>query len=376
MTYLKVVLLSLVSDRDPHDAYRLIPFRPLPSPQVPFSPGLKTASLPRPWATSELKQIMLELDGRTAEEAMKVLRYRAPSRAERVGRRRRGSRRCVRIAAGSARGLGSAKPAVECDLVLSSGFLAFGSHSGFLKAAQDEGVRVMGVMGTSAGALTGSLFCAGYSADEILRETTRDPPWKLLRLNLCFWEEGWGLFSLEAVVERLRELLPPTFEDLDRDFACAVLSSEGAYTVLDSGALPEAVAASAAIPFLFTRVPIPGREDVGPFYDGGAKERIGLKPWRARIAALDGANGDERGNPQRLALVHLIQKSFGPLSGNDETSPDQDNFKLVTSPKSGVTFLSLGDYGAQYEGAQARTRDAIAELRRLMVKKGLERKKS
>jgi predicted acylesterase/phospholipase RssA len=51
--------------------------------------------------------------------------------------------------------------------VLSSGFLAFASHSGFLKAVEAAGLHVSGVMGTSAGALSGSLYCAGYSPDSV-----------------------------------------------------------------------------------------------------------------------------------------------------------------------------------------------------------------
>lgn len=53
------------------------------------------------------------------------------------------------------------------DLVLSSGFLAFASHSGFLKAVNEAEVNVGGVMGTSAGALSGSLYSAGYSPKKV-----------------------------------------------------------------------------------------------------------------------------------------------------------------------------------------------------------------
>ena len=53
------------------------------------------------------------------------------------------------------------------DVVLSSGFLAFASHSGFLKAIDSAGLAVGGIMGTSAGALTGSLYSAGYSPEEV-----------------------------------------------------------------------------------------------------------------------------------------------------------------------------------------------------------------
>lgn len=95
-----------------------------------------------------------------------------------------------------------------------------------------------------------------------------------------------GVLSFDGVIERLREVLPPTFEDLEREFAvshlggrvglrqgshtCLVLAllppalqvgvvnSKGEYMVIDSGPLPEAVAASAAIPVLFQSVNIPG----------------------------------------------------------------------------------------------------------------------
>ena len=43
------------------------------------------------------------------------------------------------------------------DVVLSSGFLAFANHAGFLQAVEDAGLDVRGVMGTSAGALSGSV---------------------------------------------------------------------------------------------------------------------------------------------------------------------------------------------------------------------------
>ncbi len=54
-----------------------------------------------------------------------------------------------------------------CDLVLSSGFLAFAYHAGFLEAVAEAGISVRGVMGTSSGALSGSLYCAGYTPLEV-----------------------------------------------------------------------------------------------------------------------------------------------------------------------------------------------------------------
>ena len=42
-------------------------------------------------------------------------------------------------------------------------------------------------------------------------------------------------------------------------FACAVVTRNGKHLLTDKGSLPEAVAASAAVPFLFAGVDIPGQ---------------------------------------------------------------------------------------------------------------------
>ena len=87
------------------------------------------------------------------------------------------------------------------DLVLSSGWLGFALHSGVIQAIEDAGLRVSAVMGTSSGALAGSLYAAGYSPTAVARELSRVPPIRLLRRNARTWE---GFFVLDGVVNRLR----------------------------------------------------------------------------------------------------------------------------------------------------------------------------
>ena len=48
-----------------------------------------------------------------------------------------------------------------------------------------------------------------------------------------------------------RDLLPATFEELDRDFVVGAVDARGRHVLLDSGPLPEAVAASACVPLVF-----------------------------------------------------------------------------------------------------------------------------
>ena len=274
------------------------------------------------------------------------------------------------------------------DLVLSSGFLAFANHAGFLQAVDDAGLPVRGIMGTSAGALAGSLYAAGLSPAQLSHELRRVAPVKYLRPSLRPWR---GLASLDGVVERLRDLLPATFEELEVDFAVGVVdASTGRHVVVDSGPLPEAVAASAAIPCVFAPLCIPGAEG-GPFADGGVVDRTGLSAWRESRRARRRAVVGERQQQQRrrpavalreraasdasgcssssssqeqqqqhpAALVHLIHRS-SQLSGNDDLPEGRGDVLVVRSPRAGVSFFSLGDFDGQRAAARERAAPVAA----------------
>jgi hypothetical protein len=242
--------------------------------------------------------------------------------------------------------------------VLSSGFLAFANHCGFLQAVEDVGLPVNGIMGTSAGALIGSMYAAGYSPREIVAEFARYAPIERLRCHGRPWE---GLLSMEPLIRELHSLLPPSFSGLQQDFACGVVAADGRHVLLDRGNLPAAVTASAAIPVVFHPVPVPDRPE-GPFIDGGIKCRIGLDLWRQHRYGADAAAAAP-------AVVHLISRS-SPFSGNDSTAGlVRQNAVVVKSPKSGVSFWSYGDYEAQFEAARQR---ALPVLRQLLESQGVE----
>lgn len=51
-----------------------------------------------------------------------------------------------------------------------------------------ESVEISGIMGTSAGALTGSLLAAGYTPDEVEYELARVAPMEYLSPNPQLWQ--------------------------------------------------------------------------------------------------------------------------------------------------------------------------------------------
>jgi predicted acylesterase/phospholipase RssA len=174
-------------------------------------------------------------------------------------------------------------------------------------------------------------------------------------------DEPWGgVLRLDGAIARLRELLPATFEDLPRKFACGVVDHRtGKHHTLSSGPLPEAVAASMAIPCLFRAVAVPGAPGGASgarFADGGKADRVGLRPWRAGAFSP----------PGRTTLCHVIARS-SPFSGDDDVDaavaaapPGAGAVLLVRSPKSEQSLLGLSDFAPQFRTARARAAAALA----------------
>lgn len=218
------------------------------------------------------------------------------------------------------------------DLVLSSGFLAFARHNGVIAALQQRGEAIDAVCGTSSGAVVGALFAAGYDAVGIQRALSGRRPTSLMRPSPTPWR---GLCRLDAFVRHLATLLPPTFADLQRPLALGVVAPGGAHVLLTEGPLPQAVAASCAMPGVFEPIVVGD----AAYRDGGAADRLGLDAWRAW-------------RPGRSAIAHQVRRTAGkdlPLDLHDVT--------LVQTPRSGASFLSLGDYAGQVVA----TRDLVLD---------------
>ena len=220
------------------------------------------------------------------------------------------------------------------DLVLSSGFLAFARHLGFLRAIEDAGLEVDGVCGTSSGALIGALWASGMSVDAIGAELTSEPPSGMLQGHWRIWR---GLFLFDRALARLSELLPPTFADLPRPFAAGVRGPDRRHALLTSGSLPAAVAASCAMPVVFVPVEVDGVR----YQDGGAVDRLGIDAWR-------------RWRGERPTVVHWVDRTAGK-----EDHVDVGDAVVAQTPRSGASFWNLGDVDGQREEARALTAAAL-----------------
>lgn len=233
---------------------------------------------------------------------------------------------------------------MKADLVLSSGFLAFAEHAGFLAAVEEAGVEVTGVCGTSSGALAGVGVAAGLGRDELLDRLFSRPPIAFLRPSWTPWR---GLASLGGVLELLREVLPPRFEDLPVPFGVGVVNERGEAELITEGPLPEAVAASMAIPRIFLPIQVQERT----LADGGVVDRTGLEAWRQHRA----------GAPVVLHLLESTGSRFGGTAREGDPGDDDPTVTVVRSPRSGASFFTLGDMQGRFDATRARTAAVISD---------------
>ncbi len=148
-----------------------------------------------------------------------------------------------------------------------------------------------------------------------------------------------GLFSLASMIEELSRMLPATFEDLPKPLAVGVMTEDGGHRLLSSGPLPQAVAASCAIPWMFAPVSIAGEA----FADGAWVDRTALQPWRGW-------------RPGRTAVVHIVESS-------GERDPDPQDQPFFRSPRSGASIFGHGDVRARFEQTRAAARSRLGELK-------------
>lgn len=130
--------------------------------------------------------------------------------------------------------------------------------------------------------------------------------------------------------EFLRPHLPERFEDLPIPFAAGVVRGKQ-HRLLTSGPLLPAVLASCAMPLVFHPVRVQGQW----CQDGGAADRLGLQAWRAW-------------RPGRQAWAHQVARTAGV-----DVPSDLTGITLISTPRSGASFVSLGDFAGQLQQAKA-----------------------
>ncbi|WP_438710761.1 patatin-like phospholipase family protein [Aquimarina muelleri] len=201
---------------------------------------------------------------------------------------------------------------IKVGLVLSGGGAKGLAHIGALKIIEESGVRIDYIGGTSMGAIVGALYASGYNAAELdsifkavdFNAFIQD---ELPRAAKTFYErEDSEKYVVSLPFDKFKIDLPKglskgqnfynqfsrftahvndieDFNDLPIPFFCMSTNIEtGKQVLLDKGYLPEAVAASGALPSVFNPVELNNIL----MTDGGVANNYPIKEIREKGAEI------------------------------------------------------------------------------------------
>lgn len=160
---------------------------------------------------------------------------------------------------------------MKTGLVLSGGGARGICHLGVIKALQESGVKIDCVAGTSAGALTGVLFCYGYAPDEILEIIEKTSFFRSLRI-------AWtlkGLLNIDGLKDVLSRYLPSdSFSSLRIPLVVAATDiKRGRIEYFSQGELIAPLLCSSCVPAVFN----PYRFNGALYIDGGVLDNLPSK---------------------------------------------------------------------------------------------------
>ncbi|MBT8405557.1 MAG: patatin-like phospholipase family protein [Gemmatimonadetes bacterium] len=212
-------------------------------------------------------------------------------------------------------------------LVLGGGGLKGLAHVGGREALREAGVRPVGIVGTSIGALVGACFAAGLGWRELAPLAFALERGDIARINrralLLNGIRQESLLLGEPLRAYIRAVLPVDgWDDLEIPLQINAVDLETGDTVWfgpgadTSVSLEDALYASAALPVLYPPIQVGGRTLV----DGGVEFTLGLARAEAQgatgIVAIDVGSG-KRSHPDRVreqGLVAIHQRIFSIMA--------------------------------------------------------------
>jgi len=192
----------------------------------------------------------------------------------------------------------------KIGIALSGGGVRGISHLGVLKALNEAGIYPTRVSGTSAGAIVGTMYCYGYSPDEIFKIIKDTNYLKFLRpaiswtglLKMDILQTLYGQYLAENNFSNLK--IPLTIAATDIGRGKAVYFSEGELI------LP--LMASTCIPGMFDPIVVDGNYLV----DGGVLNNLPVEPLDGICDYIIGVNCNHL--PEQLNITNikkLIERS-------------------------------------------------------------------
>ena len=238
-------------------------------------------------------------------------------------------------------------------------------HIGVLMAFNELGIDFEFVSGTSAGAIIGSLYCAGFTASELEQIVKSLKVSDIKRRNLFFMPT-----STEKLEETLLKIFNKdiVFSELDKPFtAVCVNIKDGSEVKINSGSVIKAVCASSAVPGVFKPVVYRGMHLV----DGGLSNNVPADVARemgANVVIAVDVNPTRGKGTESLKLTSILSSTVGVMM--------QKNIETKLAYADMVIIPELGEFKSSklndvdlmikrgYEAVMNRKEEILALLKR------------
>lgn len=246
----------------------------------------------------------------------------------------------------------------KLGIALSGGGARGFAHIGALKALEEAGFKPDVVAGVSAGAIAGSLYCAGVPLDDILPLFSEAKFSDFCKLAI---RDGGGLFKLpglkkfivkHAGVENIEDLKIPLYLGAT-DF------DNGVAAEFHEGPLGERVCASCSIPIVFQPVKINGVN----YVDGGVLRNLPAWIIRDKCEKLIGINCSPLTNYRyKKSVFDVALRSYNLMAkSNQMTDMEMCDLVIKTPDIAAYQVFNLKDIKKVYLSGYAAAHKAIKE---------------
>lgn len=251
----------------------------------------------------------------------------------------------------------------KIGLALGGGAARGFAHIGVIKMLESHGIVPDYVVGTSAGAVVGSLYAGGYDAFAMQKIAVQ-----LDEKIFADWTLGGrGLLKGEALQDFINQHLNKRpLEKLNKPFATVATDlNSGERVVFRTGDTGMAVRASAAVPGVFQPTQFRGRS----FVDGGLTSPVPVQAAREMgadiVVAVDISDRPE-GQPVDSLAAILWQTTtiMGGIIGTNELK----GADIVIRPK--LRYVKSWDFTARHDAMLEGEKAALAALPNIKQKLG------
>jgi NTE family protein len=238
----------------------------------------------------------------------------------------------------------------KIGIVLSGGGARGVAHLGILKALEEFGIVPTHISGTSAGAITGAFYAAGYSIPEIVSILKKGQIFNFSNILI----KRQGLFAMKGFHDIYKEYFPTdSFEDLNIPLYVAatdILKGESVY--FSSGNLSQSLMASSCIPMLFQ--PVNYKNTL--FVDGGVLNNFPTEPLKGQCDIIIGSYVNSiKKEVDQVHMNNIMDRCFHlAMKGSVQSKIDSCSLYIEPPNMSKFSIFNLKradeifDYGYQY----------------------------